>query len=61
MPILFTMLMVAPLEFTLVPALLKVPGLRLMVELLLKPLTSSVLLMPEFQSVTTGWVLTVKS
>src|SRR6185503_20371403 len=61
MAMLLTMLTVLPFGARVVPALLKVPGLRLIVELLLKPLTFSVLLLPPSHSVTTGLVLTVKS
>ena len=46
---------------TLSSALLKVPGLRLIVAFVMNPDRSSVLLTPPLHSVTTGSLLTVKS
>ena len=61
MAMLFTILMVLPFAARVVPALLKVPGLRLTILSVLKPVRFNVLLAPEFHRVTTGEVLTVKS
>ena len=50
-----------PMLFTMPLALLKVPAVRLMVEAVVQPERSSVLLMPPSQIVMTGLVLMVKS